>query len=450
MQKINPQVFRAYDIRGIYKKDIDENLFRKIGFVLGKKGKKFLVGHDIRESSESLALALIEGLILKDSKVYFGGETFFGLCFFSGSFLKVSKTLFVTASHLPPEWNGLKINFGDGEPISSKEIQRIKSEVLKTKNINPPKKLVFAKVNFEKEYIEKLLEFFPELKRKSLKIVVDCGNGSTSLLAPKIFKELGFKVVKLFCEPNPFFPNRASEPTFEATKTLREKVKKTKADFGVAFDGDGDRAVIVDDKGRYLGGNEIGTILVREILREEKNKKVVKTIATTMRIDEEVKKAKGKLIEVPVGHTFVIKTVKKEKAIFGIEESGHAVLSNYFLFDDAMLIPLKVAQILIKRKKKLSEIVEKTKFYLTETLSFECPDEKKFDVIKKMANNLKKKFKKISTLDGLKIYFDFGWVLFRASNTSPKIKAYFEVKTKEKLKKLKEIFSKEIEKWIKQ
>jgi len=450
MQKINPQVFRAYDIRGIYKKDIDENLFRKIGFVLGKTGKSFLVGHDIRESSENLALALIEGLILKNSKVYFSGEVPFGLCFFSGSFLKVSKTLFVTASHLPPEWNGLKINFGDGEPISSKEIQRIKNEVLKIKKINPPKKLVFAKVNFEKEYIETLFKFFPQLKRKSLKVVIDCGNGSLSLFASKIFKAFGFKTIELFCKPDPSFPNRLPEPTFEATKILRKRVIKEKADFGVAFDGDGDRAVIVDDKGRYLGGNEIGIILVKEILKEGKGKKVVKTVATTMRIDEEVKKAKGKLIEVPVGHTFVIKTVKREKAIFGIEESGHTVMPNYFLFDDGILVPLKIAQILIKKRKKLSEIVEKTKFYFNQTLSFDCPDEKKFKVIKEMAQNLKRKYKKISTLDGLKIYFDFGWVLFRASNTSPKIKVYFEAKSKEKLEGLKKIFSSEIEKWIKQ
>jgi phosphomannomutase/phosphoglucomutase len=114
------------------------------------------------------------------------------------------------------------------------------------------------------------------------------------------------------------------------------------------------------------------------------------------------------------------------------------------------LIPLKIAQILIKKRKKLSQIVEKTKFYFTETLSFSCPDEKKFDVIKKLAKNLKRKYKKVSTLDGAKVYFDFGWVLFRASNTSPKIKVYFEAKTKEKLENLKEIFSKEIEKCTKQ
>jgi phosphomannomutase len=450
MLKINPQVFRAYDIRGIYGKDIDEDLFKKIGFVLGKEGKKFLVGHDIRESSQKLALALIEGLILKKSKVYFAGEVPFGLCFFSGSFLKVSKTLFVTASHLPPEWNGLKINFGDGEPISSKEIQKIKNGVLKIKKLKSLKNFSFARVNFEKEYFQALLSFFPEIKRKKLKIVLDCGNGATSLLAPKIFKNLGFNVKEMFCKPDPSFPNRASEPTFEATKDLRKKVIKEKADFGVAFDGDGDRAVIIDDKGKYLGGNEIGTILTKEMLKEGGQKKVVKTVATTMKIDEEVKKAKGKLIEVAVGHTFIIKTAKREKAILGIEESGHAVMPNYFLFDDGMLIPLKVAQILIKRKRKLSEIVRMAHFYFADSLSFACSDEKKFKIIKKMVMDFKKRYKKINTLDGLKIYFDFGWVLIRASNTSPKIRVYFEAKTKEKLERLKEIFSKEIEKWTKQ
>jgi len=128
--KINPLIFRAYDIRGIYKKDIDESIFKKIGFVLGKKNQKFLVGHDIRKSGRKLAMALIEGLVTTGSRVFFCGKSSFGLCFFSGFKLKVDKTLFVTASHLPKEWNGLKINYGDGEPVSSKEIEKIRDKVL--------------------------------------------------------------------------------------------------------------------------------------------------------------------------------------------------------------------------------------------------------------------------------------------------------------------------------
>ena len=449
--KINPLIFRAYDIRGIYKKDIDEDVFRRIGFVLGRKNKKFLVGHDIRKSGRNLAMALIEGLVTSGSKVFFCGKSSFGLCFFSGFKLKVDKTLFVTASHLPKEWNGLKINFGDGEPVSSKEIERIRDSVLKIKGRKIKfKRPKFKKVNFKKEYIKTLLEKFPLLKEKKLKIVLDCGNGSTSLVAPQIFKKFGFEVIELFCNPDPNFPKRDPEPTFEATKILREKVISEKADFGVAFDGDGDRGVIIDDKGRYLSGNQVGIILGKDILKESKNKKVVRTVSCSMAIDEELKKYGAKIIETPVGHTFVISAVKKNKAVLGIEESNHIVIPRYFLFDDAILIPLKIAEILIKEKKKLSEIVDQIKIYPFEEIVFECPDEKKFEVVKNLAEKFKKEYKKVNTLDGAKVIFDFGWILIRASNTSPKIRLYVEAKTKEKLKFLKDKFSKIIKQWIKQ
>jgi phosphomannomutase/phosphoglucomutase len=449
--KINPLIFRAYDIRGIYKKDIDEDVFRKIGFVLGKKGKKFLVGHDIRKSGRKLAMALIEGLVTSGSKVFFCGKSSFGLCFFSGFKLKVDKTLFVTASHLPKEWNGLKINFGDGEPVSSKEIERIRDKVLKIEGKEIKfKKPKFKKVNFKKEYIETLFQKFPLLKERKLKIVLDCGNGAASLVAPQIFKKFGFEVIELFCNPDPNFPNRDPEPTFESTKILREKVISEKADFGVAFDGDGDRGVIIDDKGRYLSGNQVGIILGKDILRESKNKKVVRTVSCSMAIDEELKKYGAKIIETPVGHTFVISAVKKNKAVLGIEESNHIVIPKYFLFDDAILIPLKIAEILIKEKKKLSEIVDRIKIYPFEEIVFECPDEKKFEVVKNLAEKFKKDYKKVNTLDGAKVIFNFGWSLIRASNTSPKIRLYVEAKAREKLKFLKDKFSKIIKKWIKQ
>jgi phosphomannomutase/phosphoglucomutase len=449
--KINPLIFRAYDIRGIYKKDINENIFRRIGFVLGKKDKKFLIGHDIRKSGKNLSMALIEGLVTSGSKVFFCGKSSFGLCYFSGFKLKVDKTLFVTASHLPREWNGLKINFGDGEPVSSKEIEKIRDKVLKIEGkeikFRKPK---FKKVNLKKEYIKTLLQKFPLLKQRKLKIVLDCGNGATSLVAPQIFKKFGFEIVELFCKENSNFSNRNPEPTFESTKILREKVISEKADFGVAFDGDGDRGVMIDDKGRYLSGNQIGIILGKDILRESKNKKVVRTVSCSMAIDEELKKYGAKIIESPVGHTFVISAVKKNKAVLGIEESNHIVIPKYFLFDDAILIPLKIAEILIREKKKLSEIVDEIKIYPFEEAVFECPDEKKFEVVENLKKEFKKKYKKVNTLDGVKVILDFGWILIRASNTSPKIRLYVEAKTRKKLKFLKDKFSKILKKWIKQ
>ncbi len=450
--EINPLIFRAYDVRGIYGEDLTEDVFQKIGFVLGKKKEKFLVGQDIRKSGKRLAMALISGLNSAGArKVFFCGKSSFGLCFFSGSSLKVDKTLYVSASHLPPEWNGLKINFGNGLPISSKEIEKIRNEVLKIekKKINF-KKPKFEKVNLKKDYIKTLIEKFPLLKNCGLKIVLDCGNGSTSLVAPQIFKKFGFNVVELFCDPDPNFPNRPSEPTFEATEKLRKMVLKEKADFGVAFDGDGDRGVIIDDKGRYLRGEQVGILLAKEMLKEKQRKKIVKTVACSMAIEEELRPLGAKIIEVPVGHTFVVSRANKEGALIGIEESSHIVMPDYFVFDDAILIPLKVAEILIKSRKKLSKLVDEIKNYPFKEITFECPDEKKFKVVEKLSFDFKRKYKEVNTLDGVKISLDFGWVLIRASNTSPKIRLYVEAKNEKKFENLREKFSKILKQCIKQ
>lgn len=449
--KINPLIFRAYDIRGIYGKDITEELFQKIGFVLGREKKKFLVGHDIRKSGRSLAEGLISGLQRKGAEVFFAGRTPFGLCLFSGLKLGVYKTIFITASHLPSQWNGMKIYFGDGLPISEKEIKKIGQEVqkIKDKKINF-KKPKIEKFNFKKEYSEFLLKNFSLVKNSGLKIVLDCGNGSMGLVAPQIFKKFGFRTVEIFSKIDPNFSCRPPEPKPEALKFLKEKVLKEKADFGIAFDGDGDRVALIDDKGRYLGGNEIGILIGKEIVCEQKNKNVVITVACSMAIKEQLKKLGAKIFEIPVGHTFVISAVKEKKACLGIEESGHIVLPQYFLFDDALLVPLKMAEIVLKSKKKLSQLIKEIKIYPFEEIVFDCPDKIKFGVLKRLIGQAKKRYKKINTIDGLKIYFNFGWVLIRASNTSPKIRLYIEAKTEKKLKVLKNKFSKILRKCIQQ
>jgi len=443
--RINPFIFRAYDIRGIYGKDLNEEVFQKIGFVLGKKKEKFLVGNDIRKTGKKLALALIQGLQRAGATTIYAGTVSFGQCLFSGFKLKVAKALFVTASHLPSEWNGLKMYFGDGEPFSQEMIEKIKEEVIEIWD----EKFVFKKpkikkVNLKKEYIAYLLRKFPILNKKPLKVVLDCGNGSVSLVGPEIFKNFGFRITKIFCKPDPDFPNRDPDPTIQATKVLRQTVIKEKADFGVAFDGDGDRGIIIDDKGRYLSGNQIGILIGKDILSNSfsKNKKIIKAVACSMAIDEELKKLGADIIETPVGHTFILSTAKKQKALLGVEETGHIVMPRYFFFDDAVLIPLKIAEIILKEKKKLSEIVDKIKIYPFEEIVFVCSDEKKFKLIEDLKIEFKKKYKKISILDGIKIYFDFGWVLIRVSNTSPKIRLYIEAKTEQKFNFLKEKFSK--------
>ena len=441
--EINPYIFRAYDIRGIYGKDIDENLFFKIGLVLGKKKEKFLVGNDIRKSGKVLAKALINGLLSSGAKVTYAGTTSFGETLFAGWKSKMDKTLFITASHLPAQWNGLKIYYGDGEPFSEDEIKKLRDEVIKTSEIKKSKKEP-KKIKIEKDYIEFLLKKFNSIKNNHLKVVIDCGNGSTSLTAPKIFKKMGFRIVELYCKPDSNFPNRDPEPKQENIAKLVEKVRKEKADFGVAFDGDGDRGAIVDDSGRYLNGNQIGIILGKSIIPLSSKKTVIKTIACSMAVEEELRPLGAKIIDVPVGHTHIISGVKEYNACLGMEETSHMVISEYFLFDDALLIPLKIAEIILKKEQSLSELVSQIKIYPYEEIVFDCPDDRKFETMKKLVIDFKKKYgdKRVNTLDGIKLNLPEGWILIRASNTSPKIRLYIEAKTKKEFSLLKQDFSK--------
>lgn len=447
--KINPHIFRAYDIRGVYGKDLNEEIFWKIGFVLGKKKKKIVVGNDIRKSGKNLAQALMKGLATSGAKVIYVGTTSFGETMFAGWKLKAHINLFITASHLPPEWNGIKLYYGNGVSFLEKEVMAIRDRVMKldVKKIRPIK-IQFKKIDIRKEYSNFIFKKFSIIKDNNLRIILDCRNGSTSISAPKIFKKIGFEVIKLNCSPDPNFRNVNPEPTYESTKDLREKLLKEKASFGVAFDGDGDRAVIIDDKKRYLSGNQIGTIIGNSILETAKNKKIVMSIASSIVAEKELKNSGAKIIKVPVGHSYLTFNCKKYNACFGMEESGHIVMPQYFWFDDALPIPLKITEILFKKRKKLSELVNQIEIYPYEEIVFDCPDQKKFIVVDNLVKKFKREYKKVNTLDGVKVSFDYGWILIRASNTSPKIRLYIEAKTKEKLNSLKEKFSQILKKKI--
>ena len=450
--KINPLIFRAYDVRGIYERDLNEEVFQKIGFVLGKKKKKFVVGNDIRKSGEKLARALIKGLMSGRSKVIYTGTTSFGETSFAGRKLKAFASLFITASHLPPEWNGLKFYFGNGVSFLEKDIMPIRDKVMKLddREMKPINRIRFKKISVRKAYSNFILDKFSTIKNNKLKVVLDCKNGSMSLVAPKIFKKIGFKVFQINCSPDPNFKNENPEPTYESTKELRREVLKKKADLGVAFDGDGDRTVIIDDKIRYLSGNQIGAIIGKYILKNSKNKKIVMSVASSATAEEEFKKLGARVIRIPVGHSYLTFNCKKYNVCFGMEESGHIVMPQYFWFDDALPVPLKIAEIILKEKKKLSELVNEIKIYPFEEIVFDCPDEVKFGVVENLAKEFKKEYKKVSTIDGVKVNFDDSWILIRASNTSPKIRLYIEAKNERKLKFLKDKFSKILKLCIRQ
>lgn len=439
---IDKNIFRAYDIRGISNKNLTPKIMKSIGIELRKMYPKdeFLVGNDIRSSSKKLAGALISGL----KKANYSGTTSFGETLFTGLKLKKDKTLFITASHDPPNWNGLKLFNGDGDPLSSKIIYQLRDNVGKNfdKVTNDKNYLELLnnskKVNLHKKYIEFMKNKF---KLNTFKIILDCGNGATCLTGPEIFKKLELTTTIINGKVDPKFPGRSADIKNKDLKELRSKVLSKKADVGVAFDGDGDRFILVDEKGEFHRSDRIGLVLAKNMILNSNKKTVVITTSVSMAAEKELDNLNAKVIRVPVGHTYVIDTCKKKNALIGMEESGHVVLTDYFYFDDAIIPVLKILELMSKKSKKLSELMNEITEYPFEETELKCTEKSKVKFVEKMKNKFSEKYD-ISTVDGLKIYFKDSWVLLRASNTSPNLRLYFEANSKKRLKEIKKKFTK--------
>lgn len=448
---IDSNIFREYDIRGIFGKNLNSTLMESIGIELRKMFPKdsFIVGNDIRKSGKELSGALIKGL---KNNVIYSGTTSFGETLFAGLKLKKNKTLFITASHSAPNWNGLKLYNGDGDPISSKIIYKLRDNVVK--NISKIEKeknyLIYLSrvenINFNKKYLEFMKSTF---KIKPFKVVLDCSNGATCLTAPKIFKDFKLKNIFLNTKINANFPGHGPDIKIEKLIELHSKVLSEKASMGVAFDGDGDRFILVDEKGKFHRSDKIGLMLAKNMLKNSNKKTVVISAPVSMAVEKELTKLKAKIIRVPVGHTHILSTAKKNNALIGMEESGHLVLTDYFYFDDALIPVLKTLEIMSKKNKKLSELLQELPEYPFLEIEINCEDNIKFKFIEKMTKKFSKKYD-ISTLDGLKINLKDGWILIRASNTGPQLRLYIEATSKKRLNDLKKkfytLFSKELKK----
>jgi len=426
-QPISKQIFRAYDIRGLYNKDISPDVFYKIGLATGTYvkqimyGTQIIVGSDIRQSSSTLTHAFIAGVTAIGTHIQHTGTTSFGQTLFTGGELKANLIAFVTASHLPPEWNGIKFYYGDGVGFPEENLKSIRDlvfqdtfELVQWNKIGQVKS-VDARIGY-KNFFTSHFKF-----KKKFKVVLDCGGASMTLSAPEIFTALGLHVLPVYCDPDPTFSKRPSDPKPKNLTTLVETLKKHNSDFGVAFDGDGDRAVIVDNTGQILSADQTGIILGKYGLKKN-NGVIIVNVECSKSVKEQLEPLGFTIKQIPVGHTFLTLEAKKEHAPLGIESSGHLILPEYFLFDDALVIPLKIVEILEQEKRPLHDLVLEIPTYPTKKEEIECADEIKFDVIKKLKQKLSKEYKQVNTMDGVRIDFEDGWVLIRASNTSPIIR----------------------------
>lgn len=432
--EIPSHIFRAYDIRGLYKTDISPELFYKVGMATGTFMKKVLgrshlaVGNDIRQSSPALTHAFIAGVTATGVHVVFAGTTSFGQTLFKGWELKQDMIAYITASHLPPEWNGIKFYYGDGVGLEEEKLLQIRDILIHNKvsfadwNEVGTVTAVEAKTTYQQFFTSKF-----SFKR-ALKVAVDCGGASMTLSAPDVIAAVGLQVVPVFCEPDPSFSKRPSDPKPKDITVLIETVKKNKCDFGVAFDGDGDRAVIVDNTGQVLSADVTGIILGKYGITRKKGTIVV-NVECSKSVKEQLEPLGFTVKQIPVGHTFLTLEAKKEHAPLGIESSGHLILPEYFLFDDALVIPLKIAEILDTMKKRLHDLVTEIPIYPLRKEVLDVEEQFKFKVMDQLQQNMKKEFDQVDTMDGVKVTLEHGWVLIRSSNTGPKIRLTVEADT---------------------
>jgi len=437
---ISEQIFRAYDIRGIYGKDLTKDVALRIGKAiaayLGGEGKELVVGRDIRLSGKTLEDALIEGLTSGGCNVEEVGIVTTPILYFATKDYRKDGGVMVSASHNPPEWNGFKMLTDkgfiyEGEGGGMEELKKIATT---GQFKSTPKGKLRKNMHVLSDYENYILKRIHVERR--LRGVLDVGNGSCSLLVPGLYESAGIDVLSLNAKPDGSFPAHAPEPTPEVLGDLAKVVLREKADFGAGFDGDGDRCVFVDEKGRVISGNAILIILAKHYLEAHKGAPVIFEVGCSMSVEEAIRANGGKPLINRVGHTYITERMLKEKAVLGGETSGHFYYSELHGFDDATYTSLKIAEILSKQNKTLSEIVDSIPSYPTFSKNYDCPDEKKFKVVESLREDFEKKGYQVYAIDGVKVSDKDGWFLIRPSNTQPLIRMAVEGRTEKNLEKL--------------
>ena len=441
MQDIR-NIFRAYDIRGIYGKELTGETAKLVGRAFGTLvGRESIVGvgRDVRLSGQRLKGMLIEGL----TSVGCGVIDFDIVSTPMLSILVRKKGLdgavMVTASHNPAEWNGFILINRSGhfcsEGMGMEEIRQI---IFDKKFARTVKRGIVKRENALDEYIDFILSKVKIARR--LKVVLDPGTGSASGIAKRIFESAGCDVVSINDYPDGKFPARAPDVIEEALTALKKKVLEVGADIGVAFDCDADRAAFIDERGGYLGSGNVTIALFADYyLSRNKGAKIVFDVACSSALEEFIRSKGGVPLVNRVGHAFIVNRMIEENAVFGGEYSNHLYFSDIYGFDDAIFAGLKMAEILVEKNRKLSELVANVPRYPNAIKEINCSDEKKFGVVARIKNRLVHDGYKILDLDGVKVYTDQGAFLIRASNTAPAVKLTVEAKTEEDLRELTDL-----------
>ena len=446
---INPQIFREYDIRGIVGTDLTPASVTSIGKAIGTyirrgNGKNMILGRDVRSSSVEFCNILSKALNSTGCNVIDIGMVPTPVLYFALHHFNADGGVMITGSHTPPEFNGFKISQGF-HSLYGEKVQELKGVIevndFEVGTGTTKQQPVLA------EYMEKICSIL-EIPRK-IKVVVDGGNGCFGIVGPDLLKKLGQTPIELFSEPDGTFPNHHPDPTVSENLTaLIEKVRLENAELGIGFDGDADRIGVVDEKGNILWGDQLLTIFARDILSRNPGATIVGEVKCSQNLYKDIKKHGGVPVMAAAGHSLIKNKMRETGALLAGEMSGHICFAdNYYGFDDAIFAACRVLQIVAQSNKKVSEMLaDLPETAYTPEIRIDCPDDQKFKIVRELTEIFREKYEVID-IDGVRVNFDDGWALIRASNTQPVLVLRLEAVTKERLKELVAVIKKQTDKY---
>jgi phosphomannomutase/phosphoglucomutase len=431
-------IFRAYDIRGVVDEGLTADGMRLIGQAIGteafEQGQQTLaVARDGRLSSDELHAALIEGLVSTGRDVIDVGRVPTPVLYFATYFLNTGSGVMVTGSHNPPQYNGLKTMLG-GDILFGGAIQNIKKRALSGTFSEGAGQV--QTMDLVTDYIRRVTEDMPVALGNALNIVVDCGNGAASEVAPKLIRALGHDVIELYCEMDGNFPNHHPDPCVpENLQDLIAAVRDNNADLGLAFDGDGDRLGVVDDTGEIIWADRLMMVYAKDILSRHPGSPVVYDVKCTSRLRTLIEANGGQPVMDKTGHSFMRNKLHETGAQLAGELSGHIFFKErWYGFDDAMYAAARLIEIIMLAGKKSSELFAQFPTGVTTPeLRADMPEGEHFALMERLMKDVRMEGAELFTIDGLRAEFSDGWGLVRASNTTPSLVFRFEADNDEAL-----------------
>lgn len=453
--RISENIFRAYDIRGKVPSEINEDVAYIIGKSYGSYIKRYnvdscMVGRDNRLSSDNLAMALINGILDSGINVISVGLVTTPMFYYACILKKKTCGIMITASHNPKDENGFKFSFNEYTNARGEMIEEFRDFTLK--GVFDDGNGALSSYDIRREYLG-LLKHSIEMNNGRIKVVIDPGNGTTSIIAKEAFSMFPNLELDFICDKSdPNFPNHHPDPSVEENLTmLKKRVIDTKADIGLAFDGDGDRVGIVDENGSMVTADLYMIIIIRDIVDKVNKKEFLYDVSCTKALDDEIKRLGGIPHCSRTGASYTRKETEDNDYPFGGELSGHIYFRDRWPgFDSGIYAGLRILEILSRTHRSVSNLLQGiNKYYSTEKMHIHSPDNIKNNVIDKIKEYCEKEKYEMLTIDGVRVVFDDGWAGIRVSNTGPNITARFEATSEKRLGELKDEFLSLIEKYNK-